>query len=148
MIVVDTTILVYAVGRKHPLREPSYALLAAARAGRVAVTTTPEVIQEFVHVRSRGADRLDAVALGRDFATGLAPLVVVGEEDLAVGLDLFGGTRLGSFDAVLAAVALRRGHTLASADRAFGEIPGLAHVAPGTAAFADIVAADSEASLD
>jgi hypothetical protein len=140
VIVVDTTILISAVGGEHELREPSGALLAAAREGRIAVTTTPEVIQEFVHARARRRGRADAASLGRDLATGLAPLVVVDEEDLAIGLALFERTQLGSFDSVLAALALRRGCTLVSADRAFGEVPGLVHVAPGTPAFAELLA--------
>ncbi len=48
MIVVDTTLLVYAVGTEHPLRDPSRKLIDAVAAGRVDATTTIEVIQEFV----------------------------------------------------------------------------------------------------
>lgn len=148
MIVADSTILVHAVGTEHPLRAPSGALLAAARAGLVALTTTPEVIQEFVHVRARRAGSADAVALGRDYALGLAPLVAVDEDDLTAGLEIYERTRLGSFDAVLAAVALRRGHVLASADRAFGEVPGLLHASPGTAAFTALWGESSEPPID
>jgi predicted nucleic acid-binding protein len=52
MIVFDTTVLVYAKGADHPLRDPCRQLIAAAER-RIEATTTVEAIQEFVHVRSR-----------------------------------------------------------------------------------------------
>lgn len=55
MIDLDTTILVYAKGADHPLRDPCRRLIAAIEEGRVLATTTSEVIQEFVHVRASDA---------------------------------------------------------------------------------------------
>lgn len=132
MIVVDTTVLVYAVGIDHPLRDPCRDLVAAIGDGRARATTTPEVVQEFAHVRSRRRGHSDAAALAEDFARLLSPLMVVDEDDLHDGLSLFGEhDGLGAFDAVLAAASMRRGaDALVSADRAFGEIPHLAYVAP------------------
>ncbi|AGL26143.1 hypothetical protein J113_04715 [Mycobacterium tuberculosis CAS/NITR204] len=63
MIVLDTTVLVYAKGAEHPLRDPCRDLVAAIADERIAATTTAEVIQEFVHVRARRRDRSDAAAL-------------------------------------------------------------------------------------
>lgn len=134
MILVDTTVLIYAVGVEHPLREPCRQLVEAVRAGRVEATTTTEVIQELVHVRARRRARDDAARLGRAFATLLAPLVRPGPEDLVGGLALFEiHEDLGAFDAVLAATAIGRGSEyLVSADRAFGVVPGLRHLVPGS----------------
>src|SRR5690606_10517312 len=42
VIVVDTTILVYAVGDQHPLRSPCREVIAAIGQGEVAATTTVE----------------------------------------------------------------------------------------------------------
>ena len=53
MIVLDTTVLVYALGGEHALREPCQRLVEAVAEGRVEATTTVEVIQEFVRVRAR-----------------------------------------------------------------------------------------------
>ena len=47
MIVVDTTVLVYAVGADHPLREPCRAVVSGVESGRLTASTTIEVIQEF-----------------------------------------------------------------------------------------------------
>ena len=139
MIVLDTTVLVYAKGADHELRAPCRELIAAIAEGALGATTTAEVIQEFVHVRARRRDRADAVVLGRDYVDLLAPLVPVTTDDLRAGLELFRGCEaLGAFDAVLAAVAMAaQSATLVSADRAFADVPHLTHVVPdrsGTAA--------------
>ena len=133
MILVDTSVLIYAVGAEHPLREPCRAVVAAIGAGSVAATTSFEVIQEFAHVRARRRGRRDAAQLARRYADLLAPLTTVDEADLAAGLDLFAEhERLGAFDAVLAAVVARRPHltALVSADAAFAEVPSIVHYDP------------------
>ena len=142
MIVLDTTILVYAVGTDHPLRIPTRALIESVRDGHVRATTTVEVVQEFAHVRARRRSRADAAARATEYAVGLSPLVQPEPEDLLEGLDLFGGSEsLGPFDAVLAATARRRGWALASADRSFGQVGGLVHLNPSSATFLDQVGA-------
>ena len=142
MIVLDTTVLVYSKGEGHPLLEPCVALLEAIAAGAVEATTTPEVIQEFVHVRARRRTRRDAVALGRSFAALLSPLLIVDEEQLRSGLGLFDRHRaLGAFDAVLAAATLAAGaDALVSADGTFADVTAINHVAPGTPSFDRLLA--------
>ena len=54
VIVLDTTVLVYAVGDDHELREPARrVVVTAVESGTAQATTTVEAIQEFVHVRAR-----------------------------------------------------------------------------------------------
>lgn len=132
MIVLDTTVLVYAKGIDHPLRDPCRRLIEAIADGVVQATTTAEVIQELVHVRARRRGRSDAVGLGNDYADLLAPLLAVTADDLRTGLELYRRLEgLGAFDAVLAATALAAGApTLASADRAFALVPRLVHLFP------------------
>lgn len=130
MIILDTTVLAYAVGSAHPLREPSRHVVRAVGDGRVEARTTVEVIQEFTHVSSRRRPRQDAVELARRYATLLAPLLPPTATDLDDGLDLFQRQPLlGAFDAVLAALAIARGAVaLVSADAGFADVPGLRHV--------------------
>lgn len=132
MIILDTTVLVYAAGTDYPLREPCRRILEAASTGSIVAVTTTHVIEEFVHVRARRRSREDAVRLGRIYATLLAPLVATDADDLEAGLRLFATQPgLGSFDSVLAAVALRRDAlALVSADRSFAGVAGLRHVDP------------------
>lgn len=142
MIVVDTTILVYAVGTDHPLRSPARALVGLVRDGTLRATTTVEVVQEFAHVRARRRSRADAAARAQEYAAGLSPLVRPEEGDLLEGLDLFGAsTGLGPFDAVLAATARRRGWALASADHAYGQVDGLDYLDLSSATFLDQIRA-------
>ncbi len=132
MIVLDTTVLVYAVGADHPLREPCQRLIRAIADGTILATTTIEVIQVFAHVRARRRDRKDAAGLARDYIELLSPLLIVEETDLREGLRLFeAGTGSGSFDAVLAAAAHAAGaEALVSADTGFSRIPAIRHVVP------------------
>lgn len=141
MIVLDTTVLVYAKGEAHPLRDPCRDLVAAIADGRLEATTLAEVIQEFVHVRARRRGRRDAAALGRDYAELLSPLLIVGEQNLRQGLTLFERSeRLGAFDAVLAATATAAGASaLVSADAAFGGLPEIRHLPPGRSEIAELL---------
>ena len=141
MIVLDTTVLVYAKGADHPLRDPCRRLIEAIAARRVEATTTPEVIQEFMHVRARRRNRADAAALARDYAELLSPLLLVDRPQLHRGLVLFEAvTNLGAFDSVLAAATLSAAAThLVSADRAFSEVEGLDTVEPDAAGIATLV---------
>lgn len=130
MIVLDTTVLVYAVGDERRLREAAQLLVRAIERGDVRATTTVEAIQELVHVRARRRDRRDAAALGGAYAELLSPLLRPSEEDLADGLRLYERHEgLGAFDAVLAAAALRAGaEALVSADGSFAAVRRLPFV--------------------
>ncbi len=126
MILLDTTVLVYAVGSEHPLRAPAQWLLRAHGSRDIEATTTVEVLQEFLRVRSRRRPRSDAASLVRDFVDAF-DVIRTSPADLVAGADLYsrqGG--LGAFDAVLAAVAMGiRANALISADRAFATIDDL-----------------------
>ena len=136
MIVLDTTVLVYATGREHPLREPCRRLVDAVGDGRLRATTTVEVVEEFVHVRSRRLDRADAVDEGRHYLRLLRPLLMADEAALYHGLDLYRRHDLGMYDAVLAAAAVTgSAEALVSADRGFVGVPGLRHVDPSSPSF-------------
>jgi uncharacterized protein len=136
VIVLDTTILVYALGDEHRLRDPSRGLLELIRDGAVRASTTVEVIQEFCHVRARRRPKGEAAVRALEYAKGLAPLLRVEESELILGLELFAASAaLSPFDAVLAATALQRGFALASADGAFAEVSGLSHLDPHSEAF-------------
>jgi predicted nucleic acid-binding protein len=132
VIVLDTSVLAHAVGVQHPLKEPSERLVSAIGGGVVHATTTVEVIQEFAHIRSRRFPRKEAAAVARSYAQLLSPLLSVDETTLDQGLKLFRRhSRLGAFDAVLAAAALsHEADALVSADTAFAGIPQLRWAAP------------------
>jgi hypothetical protein len=132
VIVFDTTVLVYALGSDHPAREPSRRLIEAAGERLIAATTTPEVIQQFVHVFARRRTRAEAVRHARRYVTLFSPLRTVETRDLDLALRLFEDhSDLDSSDALLAAVAVNRdAEALVSSDRAFAGIRRLRHVDP------------------
>ena len=142
MIVVDTTVLVYAVGAHHALRDPCRAVVEAVDAGELTASTTIEVIQEFCHIRARRRTRADAAALARSYADLFSPLLVVDRDDLTDGLELFDEVdSLGAFDAVLAATARRReAGALVSADVAFSTVADLHHLDPASPGFTTALA--------
>ena len=142
MIVLDTTVLAYAVGTEHPLREPSRRLLKALGEGTVTASTTVDVIQEFAHGYARPRPRADAAAQARRYATLLAPLLSPTEADLAAGLQLFEKQeRLDAFDAVLAATTIaHEAKALVSADRAFASVRRLPFVELGSPEFNALLA--------
>lgn len=142
MIVVDTTVLVYAAGAEHALREPCRALIQAVADGRVEATTTVEVIQGFVHVRARRRDRGDAAERGRELARLFRPLLTPGDAELALGLQLFEQHgSLGSFDAILAAATKLSGaDALVSADGSFATVSEIAHLGPDDPKLARLIA--------
>jgi uncharacterized protein len=148
VIVVDTTILVYALGRDHPLCDPCRRLIDAVGGGRVEATTSPEVIQEFVHVFARRRSRRDAAAAGRRYALLLSPLLSYSEEHLEPALRLYERhDRLGAFDALLAAAVLEQeADALVSADAAFASVRRLTLIKPRTSAFDRLVAGAEGAS--
>ncbi len=142
MIVLDTTVLVYASGTEHPLREPCRDLVRAVADGRLQATTMVAVVQEFVHVRARRRGRGDAVARGRELARLLRPLIAPGDAELALGLRIYEELDgIGAFDAVLAATVMLSGaDALVSADRAFGRVPGLTWLDPAGPAVGQLLA--------
>jgi predicted nucleic acid-binding protein len=136
VILLDTTVLTYAVGAGHELAGPCERFMELAMRGELRATTTVAVIQEFTHVRARRRPRADAAALARGYMSGLAPLVRSDVEDLREGLDIFESKPdIGAFDAVLAATARRRGWAIASADDGFSGLAGLPHLDPAQSLF-------------
>lgn len=132
MIVLDPTVLVYAVGTEHAFREPCRSLVRAVQDGQITATTSVEAIQQFTHVRARRRGRADAVDLANDYVDLLSPLLVVDDTDLRERLRLFATSqRLGSFDAVLAAATRSAGaDALVSADEAFASVRTITHIVP------------------
>jgi predicted nucleic acid-binding protein len=107
-LLLDTTVLAYATGDVgHPLAAPARTLIAQISDEQLAATTTPEVLQEYLHVRSRRRTRGDARELVHAFASLLAPLRTIDEATVRRAADEFvDRPAIGAFDAVLVALVL------------------------------------------
>lgn len=145
MIVLDTTVLLYAVGTQHRFREPCRTLVQAIHTGQLTATTTIETIQEFTHVRARRRDRSEAADLGYAYLDLLSPLLIVEEAALREGIRLFTAhDGLGAFDAVLAAATLTSGASaLVSTDAAFSQVAQIRHIVPDDAGVRTALATDT-----
>jgi predicted nucleic acid-binding protein len=129
-IVLDTTILVYALSNEPTLSKQCIAVLEAISQDRVEAYTTPAVIEEFAHVYARGKTRALAVQCARDYLD-LLTLLPVGLQETEVGLQLFSDNQMGAFDCMLAASALSfAADALVSADRDFSRVPSLTWWSP------------------
>jgi predicted nucleic acid-binding protein len=62
VIFVDTDVIMYAVGREHPLRPEAQAFFEESLASNDALVTSAQVLQELLHayLRARRLDTLDA----------------------------------------------------------------------------------------
>lgn len=126
---VDTSVLVFAAGGEHPMREPCRRLIAAAAAGTAELHASVEMVQEFVFHRLRRVSRADAVSQARQ-AGALCALHPFDMDVLQRALELV-SAGLGGRDAVHAATALAHGfEEIVSADRDFDAVPGLRRIDP------------------
>ena len=129
-VFLDTTVLVYAMGRSHPLRPACVDILQANASGQIQAHTTPTVIQEFVQFYAQHKARKEAVKLAKNFMDVLT-IVNPGQMETEEALSLFGKYRLAPSEAALVATAISSdAHALVSADKRFQGIPGLAWWTP------------------
>ena len=88
MVFVDTNVLMYAVGREHPLREPARRFFADAITNQRPLASSSEVLQELVHAYLP-VDRARALAAALQVVerTGMEvwPLE---REDVILGIEL------------------------------------------------------------
>ena len=122
-MILDTNVLIYAVGGEHPLREPARRLIAAIRAGAVLATTSVLVLQEVTYVYARRRGGAEAAALVRSYVDLLEPLLAVEQVHLMTALRLVEKYELRPSDALIAAAAVQTSYLLVTADRAFADVP-------------------------
>jgi len=123
MIFVDTNVIMYAVGRVHPLRAEARSFFESAMAkGRNDLCTSAEVLQELLHAyipvgRMKTLDA--ALTLADSCITSVYP---VEAEDVAAARLLTGGHRqLGARDLIHLAVCRRHSvKKIKTFDRALG----------------------------
>jgi predicted nucleic acid-binding protein len=127
MLLLDTNVFVYASGGAHPLREPARDLLRAADEGRVSVTTTAGVVQEFLDVYAARRTREEAADRAHEISAMCDPMPAVLSSAVSIAVELFRQHRqMNACDCLLAATALRENvDGLVSADRAFAAVADL-----------------------
>lgn len=74
MTFVDTNVIMYAVGREHPLRAEARAFFERSVASNEPLVTSAEVLQELLHAYV-GAGRLDTLDAALALARACVPTV-------------------------------------------------------------------------
>lgn len=111
MIFVDTNVIMYAVGREHPLRAEARAFFEAAlRERRPDLCTSAEVLQELLHAYIP-VDRWDTLDAALALAESCIPTVYpIGAEDVRAARLIAGShPQLGARDLMHLAVCRRHG---------------------------------------
>jgi len=101
VIFVDTNVIIYAVGREHPLRAEAQAFFEESLVSNEALVTSAEVLQELLHAYLR-AGRLETLDAALSLARARIPL---GARDLlhVACCSRRNVTRIRTFDRGLAA---------------------------------------------
>lgn len=131
-VLVDTNVILYAIGGPHAYAEPCRRIVALAGEGRIGMEAPVDLVQEILHHRARRlSDRRQASAEAMAAAT-LCRLHAVEPRDASEAAALFASsTRLSARDAVFAAIAKRHGlEAILSADSDFDGLPGLRRLDP------------------
>jgi len=129
-VLIDSTVVLHALGNAEPQRSRCRALLQTLWSGSGRAYASTEMLQELVFHRMRRDTRERAVEAARR----VEPLLIVlsfDHEILGRSLELIETTEIRGRDAVHAATALAYGiETIASSDAAFDGIPGLTRIDP------------------
>jgi hypothetical protein len=129
---LDTNVVLYAIGGPHPYAEPCRRIIALAGEAKLQLEAPVDLVQEVLHHRARrlgdrAQARADAFA-----AAGLCHLHAVDPEDARAAAELFADCeRISARDAIFAATAARHGlDAILSVDGDFDELPDLTRIDP------------------
>jgi len=127
---VDANVVLYAVGRDSPWREPCAGVLRESAAAERALIASAEVLQEVFHVLLRRGDLIQARLALNLAVRSLEVTSVTGDDTLrAVAFPPMPG--LQARDLVHLATMARLGITrIISTDRAFDHVEGIERLAP------------------
>ncbi len=131
-VLVDTNVILYAIGGPHANAESCRRIVAMAGEGEVSLEAPADLVQEVLHHRTRRlGDRRQATAEALA-AARLCRLHTVEPEDAREAARLFErSARLSARDAVFAAVAARHGlGAILSADTDFDGLAQLRRIDP------------------
>ncbi len=131
-VLLDTNVVLYAIGGPHVYAEPCRRIVALAGEGRLRVEAPVDLVQEVLHHRTRRlGDREQAV---RDAlaAAALCRLHAVEPRDARDAARIFADSPdLSARDAIFAAIGARYGlETILSADSDFDGLVRLRRIDP------------------
>lgn len=131
-VLLDTNVVLYAIGGPHPYAEPCRRLLALAGEGGLVLEAPVDMLQEIAHHRTRRLGDRRQAAADALAAAALCRLHPVEPDDARAAAELFADSQtLSARDAVFAAIAARHGlGEILSADTDFDGLPQLRRIDP------------------
>lgn len=141
-VLVDTNVILYALGGPHAQAEPCRRVLALAGEGKLRLEAPVDLVQEILHHRSRRLSDRSQAAADALAAANLCRLHAVEPSDTRAAATLFASSsRLSARDAIFAAIASRHGlRTILSVDVDFDDLRDLRRVDPADTATVDVLA--------
>lgn len=132
MKLIDSNIVIYAIGREHPLRENCRVIMSEAYSGELDANVNVELLQEVLHYYHRRGATDTGLRVCHDLMTGFRVPFTVNRETARIAADLLARHRqIQSRDAFHAAVVFENGlEGIISADRGFDGIFGLKRFDP------------------
>jgi predicted nucleic acid-binding protein len=124
---IDTNVVIYAMGKEHPLKQPARAVLEAVAAGTVLANVDAGALQEVLYVYARRGERARGVRVVAEMMELFPNPFPIRKEEIAVARELMTEHHaLDAWDAVHAAVVLTR-HLVGilSADSDFDALPNV-----------------------
>jgi len=124
---IDTNVIVYAVGQAHPLKESSSRILSSIARGTLEANLDVETLQEILHLYSSRGERRKGFAAIDNLLLLFPNPIPVRREEVEKAKDLMAQHPfLGARDAIHAAVVLTQDlEGIITADRVFGRIKGV-----------------------
>ncbi len=134
-VFIDTGVIMYAAGVRHPLREPCRTLLDRLAEGAVDAVTSAEVIQE-IFQRFNRMDQETGAAMAEAALDLFDPVLAVTDEVMRRIPELaFDHPGISARDLIHVATCQAYGiETIVSPDEGFDEIRGITRVDPSDAA--------------
>ena len=129
---LDTNVVLYAIGGPHPYAEPCRRILMLAGEGRLHLEAPVDLVQETLHHRNRRLGDRAQAAKDAQAAAALCLLHAVEPRDAEEATRLFAASdRLSARDAIFAAIAIRCGlDSIVSADTDFDGLTQLRRIDP------------------
>lgn len=129
---LDTNIVIYALGRDHPYREPCRAIMNQLEGHPHDYAADAEMLQEVLYVFSNRKDIETGVSAVLRLLDLFPHVIPITGSEIAVAARLIGQPpQLSIRDAIHAAVALEHGlEGIVTADKVFDHIPGVRRFDP------------------
>jgi predicted nucleic acid-binding protein len=132
-VLLDTKVVLYAIGGPHAYAESCRRILALAGEDRLRLEAPVDLVREVMHHRARHLGDRTQAAADALAAASLCRLHAVEPDDVREAAELFAGspTPLSARDALFAAIAYRHGlERILSANTDFDGLPGLRRIDP------------------